>query len=458
MKFDVIVIGGGSAGYAAARTAADLGAKVAIVDKGPLGGLCILRGCMPSKALLRSSDIMALMRRAGEFGLAASGLKADLAAIADRKKALVKEFADYRIQQLKNPRFKLIRGRARFESPRRVRVGADTLQAESVIIATGSVPRHVPIPGLDEVGYITSDEALSLRKLPKSMVVLGAGPVATELGQFFCRLGVRTTLIQRSSHIHSACDEDMARPVEARLREEGMAVYTGAKLTRFTKKNGRTTTHFLQGGRRRRASAETVFQALGRVPNIKSLNLSKAGVDVENGRILVDNQMRTSAKNVFAVGDCVGTYEIVHIAIQQGEIAGHNAVLETPKKTMDYRLRASVVFTDPQVASVGLLEKECRQQRIDYLVAKYPFNDHGKSMIAGETHGFVKILCDPKTGEILGGHIVGPEASELFHELIAIMYFQGTVRDLAHIPHYHPTLAEILTYPAEELAQQIPQR
>ena len=158
MKFDVIVIGGGSAGYAAARTAADLGAKVAIVDKGPLGGLCILRGCMPSKALLRSSDIMALMRRAGEFGLAASGLKADLAAIADRKKALVKEFADYRIQQLKNPRFKLIRGRARFESPRRVRVGADTLQAESVIIATGSVPRHVPIPGLDEVGYITSDD------------------------------------------------------------------------------------------------------------------------------------------------------------------------------------------------------------------------------------------------------------------------------------------------------------
>ncbi len=456
MKFDVIVIGGGSAGYAAARTAADLGAKVAIVDKGPLGGLCILRGCMPSKALLRSSDIMALMRRAGAFGLAASRLKADLPAIADRKKALVKEFADYRIQQLKNSRFKLIRGRARFESPRRVRVGSDILQAESVIITTGSIPRHVPIPGLDEAGYITSDEALNLRKLPKSMVVLGAGPVATELGQFFCRLGTRTALIQRSGHIHSACDEDMARPVEARFREEGMAVYTGAKLTRFTKKNGRITAHFLQDGRRRRASAETVFQALGRVPNVKSLNLRKAGVDIENSRIVVDDQMRTSAKNVFAAGDCVGTYEIVHIAIQQGEIAGHNAVLETPKKTMDYRLRASVVFTDPQVASVGLLEKECQQQGINYLVAKYPFNDHGKSMISGETHGFVKILCDPKTGEILGGHIVGPEASELFHELIAIMYFQGTVRDLARIPHYHPTLAEILTYPAEELAQQIP--
>ncbi len=454
-KFDVIVIGGGSAGYAAARTAADLGASVAIVEKGPLGGLCILRGCMPSKTLLRSSDIMALMRRAKEFGLGASNLSANLPTIVDRKRALVREFADYRIEGLKNPRFKLIRGRARFESPHSIRVGSQTLQARSFILATGSVARSVPIPGLEEVGYITSDEALELRRLPKSMLVLGGGAIATELGQFFCRLGARITLIQRSGHIHSDCDEDMARPVEARLREEGMRVYTGTKLTRFTKKNGLITAHFLQGGRRRRASAETVFQALGRAPNLDGLNLTKAGVNVEGGRIAVDNRMCTSAGHIFAAGDCVGIYDIVHIAVQHGEIAGHNAVAGTRKKTIDYRLRAAVVFSDPQVASVGLLEKECRSKGIDYLVAKYPFDDHGKSMVMGETHGFVKLLCNPKTGEILGGHIVGPEASELFHELIAVMYFRGTVKDLARIPHYHPTLAEILTYPAEELAEQI---
>jgi pyruvate/2-oxoglutarate dehydrogenase complex dihydrolipoamide dehydrogenase (E3) component len=151
----------------------------------------------------------------------------------------------------------------------------------------------------------------------------------------------------------------------------------------------------------------------------------------------------------------VGLYEIVHIAIQQGEIAGHNAVKGTRKKEIDYRLKAEVVFTDPQLASVGLTEKECQQQHIPYLVASYPFDDHGKSMVMGELHGFVKLLCNPKTGEILGGHIVGPEAGEWFHELIAVMYYHGTVQDLMNIPHYHPTLAEILTYPAEELAEQV---
>ncbi|MCZ6632534.1 MAG: dihydrolipoyl dehydrogenase [bacterium] len=455
MKFDFVVIGGGSAGYAAARTAVELGASVAIVDKGPLGGLCILRGCMPTKTMLRSSDIMSLMRRAKEFGLGATNLKANLAAINDRTNALVKEFADYRIEQLKSPRFTLLRGRARFESAKKIRVGSKTIEARSFLISTGSVASHVAIPGLDEVGYITSDEALNLRKLPKSMITLGGGAVATELAQFFNRLGTKSTLIQRSNHILSSSDEDLARPIEARFREENMEVYTGTHLTHMSKEKGKPTAHFTHGGKTRRVSADVIFQALGRVPNLEGLHLEEAGVQVENRRILVDKQMRTSVPHIFAAGDCVGLYEIVHIAIQQGEIAGHNAIKGTRKKEIDYRLKAEVVFTDPQLASVGLTEKECQQQHIPYLVESYPFDDHGKSMVLGELHGFVKLLCNPETGEILGGHIVGPEASELFHELIAVMYYHGTVQDLMNIPHYHPTLAEILTYPAEDLAERI---
>ena len=455
MTFDVVIIGGGSAGYAAARTATDLGASVAIIDKGPLGGLCILRGCMPTKTILRSSDILSLMRRAKEFGLRTEKPRAHLREINDRKKALVRDFAAYRIQQLKNPRFTLIRGKAQFLNNTTVKVGRRIINAKSFIIGTGSMPADIPIPGLREVGYITSDEALELREMPPSMIVLGGGAVATELAQFFCRIGVKTTLIQRSAHLFSQTDEDLSRPIEARFREEGMAVYTGTNLIKCTEKNGRKTAHFEHAGRRKRVSADVILQALGRNPAIGDLNLEKTGVAVEKGRIVVDNQMRTSAPNIYAAGDCTGLYEIVHIAIQQGEIAGHNAVKNTKKQTIDYRLKSEVVFTDPALSSAGLSEKECNAQGIPYLSASHPFDDHGKSMVMGETHGFVKLLCNPETGELIGGHIVGPEAGELIHELIAVMYFRGAVHDLMRIPHYHPTLSEILTYPAEELAEKI---
>ena len=456
MKHDIIVIGGGSAGYAAARTVRDAGADVAVIDHGPLAGLCILRGCMPSKAILRSAEVVSLTRRGPEFGLLAVEPQADLEAIIDRKDRLIREFADYRIQQLRDPGFTLYEDMAHFVSDREIQVGTQLFQADRFIIATGSVPRHIPIPGLDEAGCITSDEALDLRHQPESMLVLGGGPVAVELAQFFSRIGTRVTLIQRSHHILSEGDEDLARPVEDYLRQEGMEVYTGTQLHRFSREGPLSTAHFSHRGQEKQASAHLTLQALGRRPNIDGLGLEAAGVEIEHGRIAVNAEMRTSQAHIFAVGDVNGIDEIVHIAVQQGEIAGHNAVhSERPALRQDDRLRVQVVFSDPQVASVGLCERQCQDEDVPYLVASYPFDDHGKSLCLGEIHGHVKLLCRPRTGELIGAHIVGPEAGELIHELIAIMYFHGTVRDLAQMPHYHPTLAEIITYPAEELAEQL---
>ena len=455
MEFDVAVLGGGSAGYAAASSAQSHGAKVAIVDPGPLGGLCILRGCMPTKTILRSSDIIALMRRAQEFGLLPVKASADLAAINDRKNQLIREFTDYRVEQLKNPRFTLIQEKAEFISPSEVQVGESILKAKSFIIATGSVITEYPIPGLKETGYVTSDEVLTMRKTPESIIVIGAGAVAVELAQFFLRIGTKVTLIQRSHHILSQSDEDLALPVEARFREENMNLYTGTKIIKASRENNRSTVYFEHEGKEKRVEAETILQALGRRPNIDGINLQAAGVATDKGRVTVDSEMRTSQKNIFAVGDVNGIHEVVHIAIQQGEIAGFNACSPDNSKEVDNRLKASVVFTDPAVASVGLSEKECKATNIDYLVASYPFSDHGKSICLGETYGHVKILCTPTTGEVLGGHIVGPEAGELIHEIITLMHFHGTVYDLINIPHYHPTLAEILTYPAEELVEQL---
>ena len=456
MKFDVIVIGGGSAGYAAADGAQRNGAQVAIVDPGPLGGLCILRGCMPTKTILRSSEIMSLMTRAKEFGLSPVAAQADLSAIIDRKNQLIGEFARYRIEQLQAPRFTLIEEKARFVSPHEIQAGKNRLSAKAFIIATGSVVTRLPIPGIDAAGYLTSDDVLELREQPKSMVVFGAGPVAMELAQFYQRLNTKVTLLQRSGHILSTMDEDLAHPLQDRLREEGMQIFTGTRVNQVTHDGSTKTVHFTHEGVEKTAEAEALLKALGRRPNIDGLDLEAAGIETEGRAISVDTAMRTRQPHIFAVGDVNGRHEIVHIAIQQGEVAAHNAThLDQPPKTMDDRLKTSVVFTDPQVASVGLSEKECRDQGIAYLAAAYPFNDHGKSMVLGETHGHVKLMCRPGDGEIIGAHIVGPEAGELIHQLIAVMYYRGTVSDLLTMPHYHPTLSEIITYPAGELAEKV---
>jgi pyruvate/2-oxoglutarate dehydrogenase complex dihydrolipoamide dehydrogenase (E3) component len=453
---DVIVIGGGSAGYAAARTARDAGADVAIVDQGPLGGLCILRGCMPTKAILRSAEVADLLRRAKEFGLSTVSARADLSAIVDRKDRLVREFADYRIQQLRDPRLTLYQSQAVFRSPHEITVGDTVLSAGSFILATGSRPSEVPIPGLAQARYFTSDTILDLRTQPGSLIVLGGGAVALELGQFFARLGTRVTILQRGRTLLSGMDEDVGRALEAALIDEGIEVVMGAQLLRVTHDATEKTVWVVKDGRERSYVGEEILQALGRQPNIEGLLLDLAEVTVDGGRIVVDGAMRTSQAHIYAVGDVNDVTPIVHLAIQQGEIAAYNTThADQPAKTIDHRLNMEVVFTDPQVAVLGLNEARAKAEGILYLTASYLFADHGKALCLGATHGFVKLLCAPLTGELLGAQIVGPEAGELIHELIAVMYYHGTADDLLRMPHYHPTLAEIVTYPAESIVERL---
>ncbi|HEY5626886.1 MAG TPA: FAD-dependent oxidoreductase [Nitrospira sp.] len=453
---DVIVIGGGSAGYAAAKTAREAGADVAIVDHGPLGGLCILRGCMPTKAILRTAEVVALMRRAKEFGLSPVEVHAALGAIVDRKDALVREFVDYRIQQLRDPGFTLYESWARFRSSSEIEIGGDTVSARAFIIATGSSPCEVAIPGLAESGYYTSDTILDVREQPSSLIVLGAGPVALELGQFFARIGTKVTIIQRATTILSGMDKDVGLALMAALRDEGLEIVTDAELVRVTRDGGRATVWVRRDGQDISYHGAAILQALGRRPNIEGLQLDAAGVTMDQGRIVTDAAMRTSQAHIYAVGDVNDLNPIVHLAIQQGEIAGYNATHpDVPQKEIDHRLDAEVVFTEPQVAVIGLNERACRANGIPYLVASYPFADHGKALCRGDLHGFVKLLAAPSNGRLIGAQIVGPEAGELIHELLAVMYYQGTAADLLRIPHYHPTLAEIITYPAESLVEQL---
>jgi pyruvate/2-oxoglutarate dehydrogenase complex dihydrolipoamide dehydrogenase (E3) component len=462
--YDVAVLGAGSGGFAAARTAVAAGLKTVVIEGGrEVGGLCILRGCMPSKALLYAAEVRHLARMGKTWGLRIPKVQFDFKQVMARKDRMIEDFASYRRKQLENAKFKFIRANAWFEDshtvalcPLEKKAGTPTkIRARHFVISTGSIVSPPPLPQLAEVGYITSDHALTLKKLPKSLIILGGGAIACELAQFFARFDVKVTMIQRGPQILKEFDADAASVIETVLRREGIQLFTGTQLLDAARTPKGKSVTFDHRGRKTRVQADEILYCLGRVPNTAGLGLEEIGVKLDGPRIVANSGMQTSLPHIFAAGDCTGPHEIVHIAIQQGEIAAQNIVNPRRRLKTDYRLLTSVMFTDPQVAFVGLTEKAATDRKIPYLAASYPFNDHGKSLIMEALDGFVKLLANPKTGEILGGTCVGPLGGELIHEISAAMAKRMTVQELAVMPHYHPTLAEIWTYPAEELAEQI---
>jgi dihydrolipoamide dehydrogenase len=458
--YDVAVIGGGSGGYAAARAAAAEGLRTAVIEGGKeVGGLCILRGCMPTKALLYAAEVKHLAQHSEQWGIRCDQVGFNFAKVMARKNAMVGEFAEHRVQQLNSGKFKFIRAQARFRDAHTLALSnGETLTAGSFVISTGSVVAPLPQPFLEKIACLTSDDALMLEHLPKSLIILGGGAVAVEFAQFFARFDVKVTMIQRGPHVLRDFDTDAAEVIEQVFRREGITVYAGTQLTGAARRGGMKRVTFLHEGREVQAEAEEVLNALGRTANTASLGLERAGVATKDDYVVVNEEMQTSARHIYAAGDCTGPHEIVHIAVTQGEIAAHNIVRPQSPRRMDYRLLTEIVFTEPQIAVVGLTEKEAKARKIPYLAASYPFADHGKSLLMDAKDGFVKLLADPANGEIIGGCCVGPVGGELIHEIIAAMQKRMTVKELAAMPHYHPTLAEIWTYPAEELAEKVAAR
>ncbi|PWU11910.1 MAG: dihydrolipoamide dehydrogenase [Verrucomicrobia bacterium] len=464
MNYDFVIIGGGSAGYAAARTATHSGLRTAVIEGGQeVAGLCILRGCMPSKTLIETAQRYRTLRRAKEFGLRAEKIAWSGPEIIARKQRLIKEFADYRREQLETGGFELLRGTATFLDPHTVSVeflngNTEKITASTFLIATGSVIRQPSIPGLAEAKSLTSDDLLNLEQPPASLLVLGAGPVALELAHYLEALGTKVVIIQRGKHFLTGSDYDIADTIQRSGEERGIRTYVDTELLEIrVESDGSKIVSFKKDGKVLQEKAAEVFNALGREPAIGGLGLDKVGVECQNGKIQTASTQQTSVPHIFAAGDAAGPYEIVHIAIQQGEIAARNASrflagASSSMETMDYRILLYVVFTEPEAAFVGLSEQEARQRGIPFISSRHYFNDHGKSLVMGETVGFVKLLASPDTKEILGGAVVGPHASDLIHEIAVALYFRATATQLASIPHYHPTLSEIWSYPAEELA------
>ena len=463
MKFnyDFVAIGGGSAGFNAARVAAALGLKTAVIDGArELGGLCILRGCMPSKTLIYAAEVLHLAQKAGHFGVRVTGARADMAAMHARKRRIIGSFALHRQQQLASGRFKLIRATARFLDPHTLSLdNGRRITSRFFLVGTGSRVSVPPLPGLAETPFWTSDDVLEIDHVPKSVLVLGGGIVACELAQFLHRIGSRVCLVQRSPSLLREQSPESAAVVRQAFEDEGMEVVTDTHILAIAKGKKGVTVTFRHGGKVQQRSAAHLLNALGREPDTRGLGLEAAGVATKpNGRILANRWQQTTAPHIYAAGDCCGPHEIVHVAIQQAELAARHCAGVKGLKPVDEALLLGVVFTDPQLARVGWSEQDLLDRGVKYLSSSYPFNDHGKSILMEANYGYVKVLAKARTGRILGAEIVGKDAGELIHCFTAPLAMGATVHDMLRAPWYHPTLAEIVTYPLEEIADRLAPR
>jgi pyruvate/2-oxoglutarate dehydrogenase complex dihydrolipoamide dehydrogenase (E3) component len=415
---------------------------------------------MPSKTLLWSAEVLHRAQQGRTFGLRIPHASADLRALHARKKKIIGEFADHRVHQLESGKYHLYRSRAHFVDSHTVELADGTqLRGRRFIVATGSRVSVPPLPGLAETHFWTSDDVLDLDRTPPSVIVLGGGIVACELAQFLRRIGSRVVLIQRSPHILRDHSPAASAVVQQAFRDEGIELFADTRIARVAGDARGVSVTFDDriADRRVIRRARHLFNALGREPNTAGLDLAAAGVrTTPAGRVAVNRWQQTSQPHIYAGGDVCGPHDIVHLAVAQGELAARHAFGVKGIKPVDYSLLLNVVFTDPQLATIGALESELKERRQPYLAASYPFNDHGKSILMGANYGYVKVVAEPRRGRILGAEIVGHDAGELIHCFSGPLAMRATVFDLLRAPWYHPTLAEIITYPLEEIAARIP--
>jgi pyruvate/2-oxoglutarate dehydrogenase complex dihydrolipoamide dehydrogenase (E3) component len=451
--FDFCVIGAGSAGFNAALRARDLGKSVVILEQeGELAGLCILRGCMPAKTVLRSAQIAHEVEASENFGIETPRLQVNPKAIVQRKRRVVREFAQDRIREIEA--FALLRGKPHFTGPGEVQIGHEHVGAERFLIATGSTIVEPDIAGLGACGYLTSDDALELTTLPESILILGGGPVGCEFAQYFARLGASVTLLQDAGELLFNEDPDVGKAVREALESDGVQVVLGATFNGAAHCNGSRQLTAQIHGSPRTFHAQAIFVAMNRRANIASLDLDRAGVRYDARGILVDEHLRTSNERIYAAGDVIGRRMLVHLAETAGRMAANNAFAFDPCP-LDFDLHeVHSIYTQPEVAVAGLSEFQCRDRGIAYEVAGYPFSDHGRAITMDLPEGFVKMLASPD-GTILGVTFVGGECSDFIHEAVALLYFKAKVYEVANMPHLHPTMAEIITYPAEKLTQRL---
>ena len=443
-KADVVVVGGGPGGYVAALRAAQLGARVVLVEREHLGGVCLNYGCIPTKALLRTVEVLDLVRRAGEFGVTVGEPRLDWTKALQRKDAVVAQLVGGVARLLEKRGVEVVWGEARLRAPRQVEVrtadGTQVWEARSVILATGSRAAVPPVPGLAGERVWTSREALALEALPGSLLVVGGGPVGLEFAALFGACGVQVTVVEMLDRLAPGLDRDIGEALAWVLTQRGVQVRTATRVAAVERGGDSLRVRVTGPAGEEWLEAEAVLVAAGRAPNVEGLGLEDAGVRYGRGGIAVDDHMQTNVPGVYAVGDVVGGMMLAHVAMHEGTVAAENALGH--ERRMDDRAVPSCIFTEPEVASVGLSEEAAREAGYEVQVGKFPFANNGKAVSAGEVEGFVKVVASQRFGEVLGLHVVGPHASDLVLEGTLALVLEATLDELEACIHPHPTLGE----------------
>ena len=450
MKYDIIIIGSGPAGYVAAVRAAQLGRKTALVERAEAGGTCLNWGCIPTKALLKSAQALNYCRNAANYGIEVAGeVKPDMAKIVARSRTVAENMNKGVMLLLKKYGIEIIRGFGKLTSAKTIDVDGTTYEADNIILATGARPREMPFMPIDHEHIISSKDALALDRIPESIIVVGSGAIGCEFAYLYATLGAKVTIIEYMPQILPLEDEEIAKAMERTFRKLRTTVMTSTTVKSVRIQNGRCEVEIEGKKGAETLNAETVLSAVGIKSNIEDIGLEEIGIKVERDKVVVDENFRTSVDGVYAVGDIIATPALAHVASAEA-IHCVEAICGLQPKKIDYSSIPSCIFTSPEIASVGLTEKQAAEQGIEYSVGRFQFAASGKAMAAGERDGFVKLISDGEK-RIIGAHMIGANVTEMLGEPTLAKTLGATAEDIAHTIHSHPTMNEGVMEAAEQI-------
>lgn len=441
----IIIIGGGPGGYVAAIRAAQLGADVTVIEEDKIGGTCLNRGCIPTKAILASVQTLALFERAGQLGIEVGKVVPNFSGMMERKNKIVSQLRGGIDYLLKANKVKVIKGKASFLNSHSICIeteaGRKELEGEKIIIASGSKPILLPFLDSNHAAVLTSEQALELKEVPESLLIIGAGVIGCEFASIFNPLGTKITMIEMMEQILPTEDKRVAQTMERIFKKKGINIFTSTKLEEITEYREDGITARLDRGEK--IEAEKILICVGRSPRINDMGLEELSLKIsQKGTIVVNKKMETTQQGIYAIGDVVGGYLLAHVASEEGIIAAENATKLTSE--IDYTSVPSCIFTSPEIGTVGLTPDEAEEEEIEVTIARFPFTACGKAHVMGETDGFVQLIVRESDHKILGGQIVGSHAADLVHEIALAIRWGLTAEQLSSTIHAHPTLSEAI--------------
>ena len=450
----IAILGAGPGGYVAAVRARQLGAEVTLIEQEHLGGVCLNKGCIPSKALLRSAGVARLAREElADFGVQAEFRGVDWAAVQKRKDRVVSQLVKGVEFLMKGNNVRVVMGKGRLVDAHTISVEADgaeeVVTADKIILATGSLPAVLPLPGLQPPDVLTSTEMLAIDRVPASLAIIGGGVIGCEFADVFNAMGAKVTILEMLPRIVPLEEEEVSAELLRIFKRRRIDVYVEARVTGAVAREGKRVVQFTHQGAEKEVEAEVVLSAVGRRLNTEGIGLEEAGVELNRRQIVVNATLETSLPGVYAIGDCIGGYLLAHVASAEGKVAVTNALGGGVE--MDYRAVPSAVYTHPEIGSVGLTEAQAREKGHDVKVGRFPFRASGRALAEGVRDGFVKLVAEAATDKVLGGHIIGPHATDIIHEVVLAVQTGRTATEVGDMIHAHPTLSEPVMEAAEDI-------